>query len=148
MKEAKDFIDRYFASYPKIKNYIDSAIQFAKDQGYTKTISGRRRPLPDIHSQDRMTLANAQNIAVNSPVQGSAADLIKVAMANVQKKLDDSQLNARMLLQVHDELVFECPQNELDQVRELIKDVMEHALDIGVPLKVDVGFGQNWLEAH
>ncbi|MFW7379501.1 MAG: DNA polymerase I [Oligoflexus sp.] len=148
VKEAKDFIDRYFAGYPKIKNYIDTAIQFAKDKGYTKTIGGRKRPLPDIHSQDRATLANAQNMAVNSPVQGSAADLIKIAMADVQKKLDEFALSAKMLLQVHDELVFECPRNELDQVQTLIKDAMEHALDIGVPLKVEVGSGQNWLEAH
>ena len=147
-KEAKAFIERYFASYPKIKTYIEEAIRFAKEHGYTKTLTGRRRPLPEIHSQDRMTLANAQNIAVNSPVQGSAADLIKLAMIEIQKKLDDSSLDARMLLQVHDELVFECLEAEQDAVQEIIRACMENALDIGVPLKVEVGIGSNWLEAH
>ncbi len=149
MKEAKEFIERYFASYPKIRAYIEKSIQFARDHEYTKTISGRRRPLKEINaSQDGGTLANAQNMAVNSPVQGSAADLIKKAMVQVQKKLDESKYRAKMLLQVHDELVFECPRSEVDAVMQLIDREMEHAFDLGVPLKVDVSFGKNWLEAH
>ncbi len=149
MKEAKEFIDRYFTSYPGIRSYIEGSIQFAREHEYTRTISGRRRPLKEINSsQDGGGLANAQNIAVNSPVQGSAADLIKKAMIEVQKKLDESPYHAKMLLQVHDELVFDCPRSEVEPVMLLIKNAMEHAMDLGVPLKVEVGFGDNWLEAH
>lgn len=149
MKEAKDFIDRYFATYPRIRNYIESSIQFARDHEYTRTITGRRRPLKEINaSRDGASMANAQNVAVNSPVQGSAADLIKKAMVGVQKKLDESSYHAKMLLQVHDELVFECPEAETSQVMALIRNEMEHAYDLGVPLKVEISFGKNWLEAH
>ncbi len=149
MKEAKDFIDRYFASYPRIRTYIENSIQFARDHEYTRTITGRRRPLKEINgSRDGASLANAQNVAVNSPVQGSAADLIKKAMVEVQKKLDESDYHAKMLLQVHDELVFECPAGEVEAVMQLIRREMEHAYDLGVPLKVDISFGKNWLEAH
>ncbi len=149
MKEAKAFIERYFETYPAIRNYIDSAIQFARDHEYTQTLSGRRRPLKEINnSRDGAALANAQNIAVNSPVQGTAADLIKLAMIRVQKKLEESHSRAKMLLQVHDELVFECPQDECSDIMKLIAHEMEQAFDLGVPLKVDVSFGKNWLEAH
>jgi DNA polymerase-1 len=149
MKEAKEFIDRYFATYPKIRQYIEHSIQFARDHEYTRTITGRRRPLKEINaSQDGAALANAQNMAVNSPVQGSAADLIKLAMKKVQKKLDESGSGAKMLLQVHDELVFECPAREVHEVMNLIRTEMESAFDLGVPLKVDVSYGNNWLEAH
>lgn len=149
MKEAKDFIDRYFATYPRIRHYIETSIQFARDREYTRTITGRRRPLKEINaSRDGASLANAQNVAVNSPVQGSAADLIKKAMVEVQKKLDESGYHAKMLLQVHDELVFECPEAEVTAVMQLIRREMEHAYDLGVPLKVEISFGKNWLEAH
>ncbi|MBC7661143.1 MAG: DNA polymerase I [Chitinophagaceae bacterium] len=149
MKEAKDFIDRYFATYPGIRDYIDRSIAFAREHEYTMTISGRRRTLREINeTKDRMLMANAQNIAVNAPVQGSAADLIKIAMVRVQKKLDETGSRARMLLQVHDELVFECPRDEMDQVIALVRQEMEGAYDFGVPLQTDVGVGDNWLEAH
>ncbi|SMF33884.1 DNA polymerase I [Pseudobacteriovorax antillogorgiicola] len=147
-KEAKTFIEKYFARYPHIKGYIDKSISFAKEHEYTETLTGRRRPLPEINSSDRLGLANAQNIAINSPVQGTAADLIKIAMVKIQKKLDDSQLSAKMLMQVHDELVFECPRSELEALQTIIKKSMETAMDIGVPLKVAIGYGTNWLEAH
>ncbi len=149
MKEAKDFIERYFTTYPGIKDYIDKSINFAREHEYTLTISGRRRTLREINeTRDRMLLANAQNIAVNAPVQGSAADLIKIAMVKVQKKLDETGSRARMLLQVHDELVFECPKEEVEAVTELVRREMEGAYDFGVPLQTDVGVGENWLEAH
>lgn len=149
MREAKDFIERYFATYPGIRAYIDGSIQFAREHEYTVTISGRRRTLREINeTKDRMLIANAQNIAVNAPVQGSAADLIKIAMVRVQKKLDETGSRARMLLQVHDELVFECPKDEQDQVINLVRQEMEGAYDFGVPLQTDVGVGDNWLEAH
>lgn len=149
MKAAKEFIDRYFATYPGIRDYIDRSISFAREHEYTRTITGRRRSLKEINnSRDRMAMASAQNIAVNAPIQGSAADLIKKAMVVIQKKLDEKGSRARMLLQVHDELVFECPQDEVDSVVPLIKREMEGAFDLGVPLKVEVGVGKNWLEAH
>ncbi|RZA16777.1 MAG: DNA polymerase I, partial [Proteobacteria bacterium] len=149
MREAKDFIDRYFATYPGIRAYIDRSINFAREHEYTMTITGRRRTLREINeTKDRMVLSNAQNIAVNAPVQGSAADLIKIAMVRVQKKLDESGLHARMLLQVHDELVFECPKDEADRVTALVKREMEEAYQFSVPLQTDVGIGENWLEAH
>lgn len=149
MKEAKEFSDKYFESYPKIQSYIQESISFAQEHGYSKTLFGRRRYIPEIHTKDQARLANAQNMAVNSPVQGSAADLIKIAMINIQKKLDESGFSAKMLLQVHDELVFECPGSELDEVAKLVKQTMESALpSLDVPLKVQVGSGHNWLEAH
>jgi DNA polymerase-1 len=149
MRDAKNFIDRYFATYPGIRSYIDRSIQFAREHEYTLTILGRRRTLREINeTKDRMALSNAQNIAVNAPVQGSAADLIKIAMVRVQKKLDESGLHARMLLQVHDELVFECPKDEADRVTALVKREMEEAYAFSVPLQTDVGIGDNWLEAH
>lgn len=149
MREAKDFIDRYFATYPGIRDYIERSINFAREHEYTMTFTGRRRTLREINeTKDRMVLSNAQNIAVNAPVQGSAADLIKIAMVRVQKKLDESQLRARMLLQVHDELVFECPKEEVDEVTALVKREMEEAFAFTVPLQTEVGVGHNWLEAH
>ena len=147
-KDAKSFIEKYFEQYPKIKTYIDEAIDYAKKNEHTTTLLGRRRPLPEINNAERLALANAQNIAVNSPVQGTAADLIKLAMIKVQNRLDDLSLNAKMLMQVHDELVFECPKSELDEVQSIIRESMEQAMDIGVPLKVAIGLGTNWLEAH
>ncbi len=148
MQEAKLFIEKYFASYPQIERYIDESIAKARELGYTTTISGRRRPLPEINSRDQMVLANAENIAVNSPVQGSAADLIKLAMIRINKRLANEQLNAKMLLQVHDELVFECHKLAVEPVVAMIKTEMENAMQLDVPLLVDVGVGNNWLEAH
>ena len=147
-KEAKGFIDQYFAAFPGIKSYIEHSIQFAKDHKYVKTILGRRRPLPEIDATNRMVQNNAENMAVNTPIQGSAADLIKIAMVNIQNKLDESTLRAKMLLQVHDELLFECHQEDVDSLRSLVKEAMERALELEVPISVDVGMGQNWLEAH
>lgn len=148
LKEAKDFIERYFATYPKIKDYIDKSISSAKDLGYSTTMSGRRRPIPELESSNRMSVINGQNIAVNSPVQGSAADLIKIAMIKIQNQLDTGRFDARMLLQIHDELVFEATRTRVDETVAMIKDNMEHAMKLKVPLLVEVGVGANWLEAH
>lgn len=148
MKEAKEFISKYFETYPRIKVYIDEAVEFAKEHEYTKTILGRRRPLPEINSSNRLTVVNAQNIAVNSPVQGSAADLIKLAMIKVQSSLLKGNYRTKMLLQVHDELVFESPVDELENAQQLVKASMEEAMDLDVPLLVDIGHGKSWLEAH
>lgn len=146
--EAKSFIEKYFASYPRIRTYIDDSIQFAKEHLYTKTITGRRRPLPEIAGKDALALASAQNIAVNSPVQGSAADLIKIAMTRIQKELEETGLRARMLLQVHDELVFECHRDDVAAVMALVKRCMESAMELDVPIVAEVAAGTNWLEAH
>ena len=148
MGEARDFIDKYFAGYPGVKKYIDKAIETAKEMGFSTTIVGRRRPIPELNSRNRQELASAENIAVNSPVQGSAADLIKQAMIVIDKVFREQGLRAKMILQVHDELVFECPRSEQNKVVELVKHSMEGAMTLSVPLVVDIGVGENWLEAH
>ncbi len=148
MSEAKDFIERYFASYPGIKTYIQNCIREAEAHTFTRTIMGRRRHLPEILSKDRMTLKNAQNIAINSPVQGSAADLMKLAMVATQKNFEARGLGAKLLLQVHDELLIECPREEAAEVRTVVKETMENAMKLRVPLLAEVGEGLNWLEAH
>jgi DNA polymerase-1 len=146
--EAKDFIERYFAGFPGIGRYIDQSIEFAKTYGYSRTILGRRRPIPELQSENQGERAMAENIAVNSPVQGSAADLIKKAMVAIDHEFSTRQLKARMLLQVHDELVFECPNEELAQVKHLVREQMENALSLKARLQVDMGSGKDWLEAH
>ncbi len=146
--KAKDFIERYFAGYPKIRDFIDRAITFARDKEYTETIMGRRRPLPDIHSKVPQVLAAAENMAVNSPIQGSAADLIKVAMLKVASAIKEQGLAGRLIMQIHDELVIEAPQEEADHLASLVKNQMESAVELSVRLKVEVGIGQNWLKAH
>lgn len=148
-KEASMFIEKYFEQYPGIKTYISRAVEQAKEHEYTETMLGRKRPLPEINSaKSGLAMSAAQNIAINSPVQGTAADIIKVAMVKIQKRLEDSKVNAKMLMQVHDELVFECESSQVDQLKMIVKDSMESAVDIGVPLKVSIGSGQNWLDAH
>ena len=147
-KEAKEFIEKYFASYPKIKDYIDSSINFAKEHEYSMTLSGRKRPLRDINVASGLQLSNLQNMAVNSPVQGTASDLIKLAMIKIQKDIPESGLRLDMLVQVHDELIFECHKDDVDKSKALIKECMESAMELSVPLKVEVGSGKDWLEAH
>ncbi len=148
LKEAKDFIEAYFASFPKIRNYIDEAIESARETGYSVTFTGRRRKIEGLDQSGGLTAINAQNIAVNSPIQGSAADLIKIAMNKIQNQLEEKGLKAKMLLQVHDELVFECPKSEEKELMHLVKSCMESAMDLKVPIEVDIGSGHNWLEAH
>ncbi len=148
VQEAKQFIERYFASYPQIRQFIEQTVAQARSQRFVTTILGRRRPLFDILNSNKMIAAGQENIAVNTPIQGSAADLIKIAMISIQKKLDQTGLRANMLLQVHDELIFECHKDDLRALEALAKDAMETALALDVPLKVDIGHGKNWLEAH
>ncbi len=147
-KEAKTIIDNYFATYPGIKDFMEKSIKAARDNGYVETMMKRRRYLPDIDSRNSIVKGVAERNAVNAPIQGSAADIIKVAMVNVYKKLNESSLKSKMLLQVHDELVLDVPKNELEQVKELIKTEMESAVKLNVDLTVDVGVGENWLDAH
>ena len=148
LAEAKDFIASYFNSFSKIKDYLNAQIEFAKTHGYIETILGRQRPLPDIYSKNPMIKANAERIATNTPIQGSAADLIKKAMLEIDAELDKQKLKSKLVLQVHDELVLEAVNDEIDQVKKLTRQCMENALNLKVPLKVDLGLGQNWSEAY
>jgi DNA polymerase-1 len=147
--EAKTLIDNYFRTYSGLKGYMDNTVKQARETGFVTTMMGRRRILRDINSQSAVTRAGAERTAVNSPVQGSAADLIKVAMILIQKELKSLNLQSRMVLQVHDELVFDVFKPELETVLELVKRHMVHAIpSLKVPLEVGIGTGENWLEAH
>ncbi len=147
-KEAKEIIDSYFAKYPKIKSYMDEAIVQAKANGYVETLLGRRRNLKDINSSNAIVRGHAERNAINAPIQGTAADLIKIAMINVLKEMKTKNLNSRMLLQVHDELVFDVDKNEVEVMEKLVKENMENAVKIVVPLEVEMSTGDNWLQAH
>jgi len=147
-KEAKDLIDGYFASYPGVKTYMDDSIRKAREKGYVTTMFGRRRYLRDIHSRNQVVRGNAERNAINAPIQGSAADIIKIAMVRIHEKLKKENYKSRMILQVHDELIFEVPDSELGRLREMVIYEMSNAAILDVPLKVDWGTGRNWLEAH
>jgi DNA polymerase-1 len=148
MKRAKDFIAQYFANFPRVKEYIDEVHEAARVNGYVETMMGRRRLLPEINAKNFQIRQNAQRIAINTPIQGSAADLMKRAMIAIYYMLKEKNFQARMLMQVHDELVFEAPENEVERLAERVKTVMGGAMDLVVPLDVDVAWGSNWLEAH
>lgn len=147
-KEAKEIIDSYFEQYPAIKNYIQGNIEKARKDGYVKTIMGRRRTLSDIHASNATVRGFAERNAINAPIQGSAADIIKIAMINIHNELLKSNLHSKMILQVHDELVFDVPKNEVETLKGIIKDKMENAVQLKVPLIVEMNSGINWLEAH
>ena len=146
--ESKELIDTYYATYPKLRDYIDDQIAFAREYGYVQTVSGRRRYLKDINSQNAVVRGGAERNAVNAPIQGSAADIIKIAMINIHNRLLNDKFETKMLLQVHDELVFDVPKHEVEKVTPIIKQEMEQAFKLIVPLEVEVGLGDNWLEAH
>lgn len=146
--EARELIDTYYKTYPKLRNYISEQIDFAREHGYVQTILGRRRYLKDINGSNAVVRGAAERNAVNAPIQGSAADIIKIAMINLFDKLTAGDFKTRMLLQVHDELVFDVFKPELESVKKLIKTEMENAYELKVPLEVDMGVGDNWLEAH
>jgi len=147
-REAKNFIEQYFALYKNVKVYMEETVEQARSLGYTSTIMNRRRYLPDLHSKNRQVREAAQRIAINSPIQGSAADMIKVAMIQLSNELRKQKLRSKMILQVHDELVFECPQDEKSVMEKLVKDKMEGVCEFTVPIIVDIGWGKNWDEAH
>jgi len=146
--EAKELIDNYYETFPTLKNYISSQIAFAKENGYVETILGRRRYLKNINSQNAIVRKADERNAVNAPIQGSAADIIKIAMIHIYKSLNEGNYQSKMLLQVHDELVFDMHLNEIEILKPLIKNTMENAFSLSVPLIVDIGEGKNWLEAH
>ena len=147
-KEAADLIETYFKLYPKVKVYMEAAIAKAREKGYAETVLGRRRTLRDINSRNATARQAAERDAINTPIQGSAADLIKVAMVKVDKAHKAENLRAKMVLQIHDELVFDVPLGEAEKVKEIVTREMTTALDFGVPLEVGIGIGDNWLEAH
>ncbi len=146
--EARQLIDSYFSSYPKVKQYMDQSIQTARDKGYVETFMGRRRYLPDINSRNNTVRGMAERNAINAPIQGSAADIIKKAMIEIDQQIRKSSMQTKMLLQVHDELVFNVPEAELETVSEMVKRLMENTISLKVPMLVELGTGKNWLEAH
>ncbi|MCQ2106522.1 MAG: DNA polymerase I [Fibrobacter sp.] len=148
MGQAKDFITGYFDMYQGVQDFIESTKATAHRDGYVETLTGRRRYIAGIDSSDRMESQMAERMAVNTPVQGSAADLIKIAMIRIQKRINDEQLPLRMMLQVHDELVFECPKDRVEELSAMVKSEMENAMQLQVPLVASAGFGENWLIAH
>ena len=148
MSQARDFIDGYFGMYQGVQQFIEDTKAAAHRDGYVETLSGRRRYIAGIDSSDRMESQMAERMAVNTPVQGSAADLIKIAMIRIQKRINEENLPLRMMLQVHDELVFECPRDQVEAMAQMVKSEMEGAMQLKVPLVASVGFGENWLEAH
>ncbi|UTD15596.1 DNA polymerase I [Tenacibaculum mesophilum] len=147
-KEAKELIDTYYATYPKLRNYISKQVDFAREHGYVETVLHRRRYLKDINSRNAIVRGAAERNAVNAPIQGSAADIIKLAMINIYKRFEQENFKSKMLLQVHDELVFDAHKDELDIIKPIIKQEMENAFKMSVPLDVEIDTGANWLEAH
>ena len=147
-KESAEIIKNYFATYPKLKEYMDGNIAYAREHGYVKTIMDRKRRLKDINSQNGVVRGHSERNAINAPVQGSAADVIKLAMIKIQAEIEAQNLQSKMILQVHDELVFDALKSEVPQLKRLIKDAMENVFESSVPLTVDMGEGQTWLEAH
>ena len=146
--EAKELIDTYYETYPKLKAYMSAQVDFARDHGYVETVLNRRRYLKDINSRNAMVRSGAERNAVNAPIQGSAADIIKLAMINIHNRFEKEGFKTKMLLQVHDELVFDAHKDELETIKPIIKYEMENAFKMSVPLDVEVGIGENWLEAH
>lgn len=146
--EAKQLIDEYFSSFPKVKEYMDKSIATARNKGFVETMMGRKNILNDINSRNGIVRGNAERYAINAPIQGSAADIIKLAMIDIYNELNKKQYKTKMILQVHDELVFDVYKPELEEIKQLVKTKMENAIKLSIPLTVDMGIGENWLQAH
>ncbi len=146
-KQAQQYIDTYFERYPGVKSYMENVVEQAKKDGYVETLYHRRRYLPDLYAKNYNIRSFAERTAINSPIQGSAADILKIAMIEMNKRLKEEKLAATMLLQVHDELVFEVPEEELAHVDRLVKEVMEHAVTLAIPLVTDSNWGKTWYDA-
>ena len=146
--EAKAYMDAYMEKYSGVHEYMESIVKKAKEDGYVTTLYGRRRSLPELKSSNFNMRSFGERVALNMPIQGTAADIIKLAMVNVDRRLRSDGLEARLILQVHDELIVECPESEAERVSELLKYEMEHAAQLAVPLTVDVKTGKSWAEAH
>ena len=147
-KEAQEYIQKYFETYPKIKEFLDSCVEEAKEKGYARTMFGRRRPMPELKSSNFMQRSFGERVAMNAPIQGTAADIIKIAMNRVDRRLKADGLKSRLLLQVHDELLIEAYTEELDKVEQILSEEMQGAAELAVPLEIDMKQGKNWYEAH
>ena len=147
-QEAKKIIDDYFSTVPSIRGFIDRTLAGARENGYVETMFGRRRYIPDLRSNNANVRALAERNAVNAPIQGTAADIIKLAMNHVDRRLREDGLQSRMVLQIHDELLLEVPEGEIGAVRSLLVEEMENVISLSVPLTVECNYGKNWLEAH
>ena len=148
VSEAKQYIDSYFHTYPKIKTFLDNLVQSAKDKGYSETILGRKRPIPDLSSKNFRLRSFGERVAMNAPIQGTAADIMKIAMIRVFNKLYSRNLKSRLILQVHDELLIETYKDEVDEVKSILEEAMTKAVKLKVPLMIETGEGDNWLNAH
>ena len=146
--DSKNLIEEYFKSYPKVKEYMNNMIAMAKENGYVETIYGRKRFLPDINSRNAVVRSFSERNAINAPLQGSAADIIKVAMINIYRRLAAEGLQSKMVLQVHDELVFDTAASEVEQICTIVTSEMENVIKLSIPLLAECGKGNNWLEAH
>ena len=144
VEEGKSFIDTYFGSYPGIGDYIDGIKATAKNQGYVETLMGRKRYIPEINSRTFAARSGAERVAINTPIQGTAADVIKLAMVKLQARMDEMRLRSLMIVQVHDELIFEVPSDELEDMQAIVLDIMPSAMELAVPLEVDLKSGRNW----
>ena len=146
-KEAKDFIDEYFLTFPKVKEYLDAGVEKAKKDGYVTTLFGRRRPLPELSSSNFMQRSFGERVAMNAPIQGTAADIMKIAMIKVKERFEREGLASKVILQVHDELLVEAPAEEVDKAAALLAEEMENAVRLSVPMLVETSTGDNWYEA-
>ena len=146
--EAKQLIDDYFETYPRVKEYMDKSIEKAREKGYTETLFGRRCQLPDINSRNAVVRGYAERNAINSPIQGTAADIIKIAMINIDRRMKDEGMKSKMILQVHDELNFSVTHDEKERLQSLVTEEMQKAAKLSVPLIAECGWGDNWLMAH
>ena len=145
--QARDFIETYYRKYPRIRTYMDQVVKDCEKNGYVTTLLGRRREIPEIHDKNRMIREFGKRAAMNAPIQGSAADLIKLAMIRIDKAMKEKKVKSRMILQVHDELIFEVPQDEIDMMKSLINDGMVNAMSLKVPLTAECAVGKDWYEA-
>ena len=145
-KEAREFIERYFERYPGVKKYMDEAVKAGKERGYVETLMGRRRYLPELSSSNFNVRAFGERCAMNSPIQGTAADIIKLAMIAVARRIREERLHARLILQVHDELIVEAPEDEVERVKALLRECMEGVVALKVPLRADISTGGDWRE--
>jgi DNA polymerase-1 len=147
-KNAEKYIRQYFERHPGVRGYMDETLKEATKKGYVSTIMGRKRAVPELKSQNKNLRQQGERLAINSPIQGAAADIIKIAMIKIRNRFINGPVRANMILQVHDELLFEVPTDEIDLVKNIVKEEMEGAICLSVPLKVEIGYGKNWAEAH
>jgi DNA polymerase-1 len=146
--EAKEIIDRYFREFPKVYEYLEKTKKFAHEKGYVETLKGRRRYLAQINNNNATVRAEEERAAINMPIQGTAADMIKIAMIEINRILNEKKMKSKMLLQVHDELVFEVHNSELDEMEKIVRREMKNAIKLDVPVEVEIGVGKNWFDAH